>query len=365
MRTAWSLGISLLLVGAGYAVVTHPPAAWVHGDEARFVIPIPWTAERISRVFGLYSSELGPSRSDNAPNIGDTVTVGGRSCMLVGMAGIDIEDGYAFDIDEPVELAITYDPERTTMNTIRVAWDRNGGEGRGSMQIEVEGGALLRTATVTLDRARMAGQGAQGVDIALGNARGEAVICDVRVRRSGTTAAPAPSGLVRLEVTDADSGRPLPARVGLYDATGRLPLPSDDAVMVHRFADHVRRLWVSRRDAWPSESRQIFYVDGSYEARVPAGTYDVVVTHGPEYRAHRGTVEVSAGESALAAVALDRYADLPSQGWISGDAHIHLPRDIVDDDAVLMQVAAEDIHVSNLLQMGNISGGSLSATGLW
>ena len=356
MRATWSLGISLLLVGAGYAVVAHPPAAWVHGDEARFVIPIPWTAERISRVFGLYSSELGPTRSDNAPNIGDTVTVGGRSCMLVGMAGIDIEDGYAFDIDEPVELAITYDPERTTMNTIRVAWDSNGGEGRGSMQIEPEGGALLRTATVTLDRARMAGQGAQGVDIALGNARGEAVICDVQVRRSGTTAAPAPSGLVRLEVTDADSGRPLPARVGLYDATGRLPLPSDDAVMVHRFADHVRRLWVSRRDAWPSESRQIFYVDGVYEARVPAGTYEVVVTHGPEYRAHRGTVEVSAGGRALAAVALDRYADLPSQGWISGDAHIHLPRDIVDDDAVLMQVAAEDIHVSNLLQMGNISG---------
>lgn len=355
VRANWSSASFFLLIGAGYAVIPLGTETRPHGDEARFVKRIPWTAERVPSVFGLYTSEIGLARSDSAPNVGDTVTVAGRPCMLIGLAGIDIEDHYAFDIDESVELAVTYVPERTTMDAIRVAWDRNGGEGRGFIRIEPEDGALFRTATVTLDRARMAGQGARGVDIALGNSRGEAVICDLRVRRSGTTAAPSPLGFVRLEVTDADSGRPVPARVGLYDATGRLPLPSDDALMVHRFADHVRRLWVSRRDTWPSENRQVFYVDGSYEGRVPAGTYEVVVTRGPEYRVHRGTVDVSAEGRARVAVALERYTDLPSQGWISGDTHIHLPRDRVDEAAVQIQVAAEDVHVGIILQMGNIS----------
>ena len=103
--------------------------------------------------------------------------------MWVGVVGLDIDDGYAFDIDEPAELAITYVPERTTMSEIRVAWDQSGGEGRGSTRLEPESGAPFRTATMTLDRARLAGQGARGVDIALGNSRGEAVVCDVKIRR--------------------------------------------------------------------------------------------------------------------------------------------------------------------------------------
>ena len=356
VRSNGSIAISLLLIGAGYAAAPHLPVARPHADEARFVKPIAWTADLIPNVFGLYSSEIGLTRSDLAPNIGDTLTVAGRSCMSVGVVGLDVDDRYAFDIDEPAELAITYVPARTTMSEIRVVWDQSGGEGRGSTQIEPDPGAPFRTATLTLDRARLAGQGARGVDIALGHPRGEAVICGVEIRRSGTTPPRPPSGLVRLEVTDAATGQPIPARAGLYDATGRLPLPSASAVMVHRFADHVRRLWVSRRDSWPSESRQVFYVDGRYEAQVPAGMYEVVVTRGPEYRAHRATVEVPAGGRAVATVALERYADLPSEGWISGDAHIHLPRDSVDEAAVQILVAAEDVHVGNVLQMGNIAG---------
>ena len=92
---------------------------------------------------------------------------------------------------------------------------------------------------------------------------------------TGPNAAAASSRL-HLEVKDKATGRPVEARVGLYDATGRTPLPSQSASTVHRFGDEIRLLWLNRRTFWPSTNRQAFYVDGTYDASVPAGRYDLV-----------------------------------------------------------------------------------------
>ena len=54
-------------------------------------------------------------------------------------------------------------------------------------------------------------------------------------------------------------------------------------------------------------------------------------------------------------VSLQRYADLPAKGWYSGDAHIHVTRDEVADPQIWGFVAAEDVYVGNLLEMGNIA----------
>lgn len=69
------------------------------------------------------------------------------------------------------------------------------------------------------------------------------------------------------------------------------------------------------------------YVDGEYEARLPVGSYELVATRGPECRGYQRTVEGRADETTDLTVFLERYADLP----------------------------AEDIHVANLLEMGNIA----------
>jgi hypothetical protein len=98
---------------------------------------------------------------------------------------------------------------------------------------------------------------------------------------------------------------------------------------------------------------------------VPAGTYELVITRGPEYRAHRSTFEVKANETANVAVALERYADMPAAGWYSGDAHIHVTRDQVEDLNIWGFVAAEDVHVGNLLEMGNIQNVYFKQPAAW
>ena len=345
----WFLTACLLAAATG-ASMTPAPRLLAHGSEARYVREVDWTPPRIAHTYGLSYSELGLGAYRN--EVG-TRTLGGRECVAGGLIGFDIDDGYAFDIDEPVTLTLTYAPALTTPFT--VVWDRNGGDGLGRAEVEPEAGDGLESVTLTLDRARLAGHGTRGIDIAVGSRDG-LCICGIEVTRSGATDAPAAFGRIRLRITDAATGRPAPARVGLYDSTGRMPLPSGDAILVHRYTDEVRRLWISPRTFWPSPHRQAFYVDGSYEARVPAGTYELVVTRGIEYRVHHGEIEILPDQTSTVPVALERYADQPARGWYSGDAHIHIQRDAVRDDNIWAQVAAEDVHVANLLQMGNMAG---------
>ena len=133
-------------------------------------------------------------------------------------------------------------------------------------------------------------------------------------------------------------------------------MPSEHAISVNRFTDVVKRHWLNRRTMWPSDNRQAFYTNGLYGARLPVGTYELVVTRGIEYQAYRGRVEITEDGTTNVSVTPERYADLPARGWYSGDAHVHLERIRVDDLAVWGQMAAEDVHVANLLEMGNIAG---------
>ena len=336
----WSVACLFAIGGAGLL--------WAHGSEARFVERIPWEKARFTRTLG-----LGRALGLRVRNAIEMKTIDDKSCVLGTLIAFDVDDDYAFDIDEPVELTLTYAPEHT--RAFRVSWDQNGGEGRGFAEVEPEPGTELRRVSVTLEHARLAGRGTLSTDIAVGGRDGLG-LCDIEIVRSGSTKPAGELCALQLEIRDGSTGKKVPARVGLYDATGRSPLPSDQALTVHRFADEVRMVRVRERSFWPTEHRQAFYVDGSYETSLPAGSYELVVARGPEYRLHHDTIEIREGAPSNVTVSLKRYADLPGQGWLSGDGHIHVPRDEVEDYRLWAQMAAEDVHVASLLQMGNISG---------
>jgi hypothetical protein len=322
------------------------------GKEARYIDALPWKVQHVAHVIGLGYSELG---SDASRSHADVQTIGGQSCVVGNAVSFDVDDSYAFDIDEPVDLTLTYVPERTTAEAIVVLYDKSGGDGRGSAEITPQRGAGLQRSTIRLDRARFAGMGATNTDFAVTGRRGIVALCGLEITRTGATKTPTAFGQVRLDIKDAATGRAVPARIGLYDSTGRMPLPSDRAIPVLRFTDEIRRMWLNRRTFWPSESREAFYANGSYEARVPVGTYELVATRGPEYRAFRQTVDVRPNAASNVSVTLTRYDDLPKRGWFSGESHLHLQRNQVGEPAVWAQVAAEDLHLANLLEMGNIT----------
>ncbi len=358
MRHAVATGAATAVAILGVACTDGAPAppqqpASPERREARYIEPVPWHKENFTKVIGLGYPELG-MEMDVAH--AEMRTIDGRECVVGNMISFDVDDDYAYDIDESVDLTLTYAPELTSAASFQVIWDRNGGDGHGRLEVEVEPGAMFRQVTVTLDRARLAGLGAQQTDFAVGTSGATVALCDVSIERSGTTPAPSQFGVVRLTVEDGTSGVSIPARVGIYDDTGRAPLPSEKAIPVWRFIDEVRRHWLNRRTMWPSENRQAFYIDGSYEARLPVGSYELAATHGIEYHAYQGGFDIKAGETTELIAPLRRYDDLPSRGWFSGDAHVHLQRDRVDDLNVWAQIAAEDVHVANLVEMGNIGG---------
>ncbi len=342
--------LPLLTLGVVWLTV-HDATVAGHGSEARYVEVAPWQRDRIPRVLAVSRTELGTPGTRRMLEVRE---IEGRSCLIGAAFALDVDDDYAFDIDEPVTFTLTYATGLTA--PFVVGWDQNGGEGIGvTEELVPEPDGAFASTTLTLDRARFSGRGVRGTDIAIG-ARDGIALCDVAIERSGTTQPPTSFGRLVLDVRDGDGGPEVPARVGLYDSTGRAPLPSERALSIHRFTDDIRLLRVNARTFWPSDNRLIFYVDGNYESRLPVGTYELVVTRGPEYQSHRGTVEIRADETTTVTVPLQRYADLRAAGWYSGDSHVHLMRDEPADDAVWGQIAGEDLYVANLLEMGNVTG---------
>jgi hypothetical protein len=122
----------------------------------------------------------------------------------------------------------------------------------------------------------------------------------------------------------------------------------------------VRRLAARVRDRRPPDrggippSRWMVYANGSYGVSVPPGAYEVIATRGPEYRHLRRRIEVAGSDIADVELRFERWRDLPAEGWWSGDAHVHIAREDGGDEAALSIARAEDLHVANLLAMGNI-----------
>ena len=173
--------------------------------------------------------------------------------------------------------------------------------------------------------------------------------------------APAPAegtaGL-SLAILDAATGEPVPARVELLDTAGKGQIAEDalPIMTAHGRTPITSKLTVTRRFPNPQTGTDQFYSTGQSTLSLPPGRYRLKVWKGLEYRAVSAPLEIAAGEELRHEVKLRRWIDMPKRGWYGADGHIHLPRPTPDANAALHQwMAAEDIHVANLLQMGTAS----------
>ena len=295
---------------------------------------------------------------------GRLVGLDGKVCLEGSSFLFDVDDRYAFDIDETIQMEVEF-YRHAKSASVEVSYEKNGeAEAKVKGQIPAfKDGERTYTTTFSLERARFANRGFLLTDFSIGlggddTGKQGITICSISLKRSYATVVPKEFGNIVLEVVD-ETGKPVPARVGIYDKTGRMPLPSEDAIAVKRWDEMVRVVGIApdlKIIPWPVPNRSGFYVNGSYRAKLPVGQYELVVAKGPEYRLIRRNFAVEGDRTRAIKVDLKRWDNLPAKGWYSGDNHIHYVRHDKDDDPnLLLFTQAEDVHVANILQMGNIA----------
>lgn len=353
---AWSLFALCAL-----AAVT----AFAHGPHPLGKEDLNWTSDpSIKRTLAMNIDFHGGDWFVIWRQPGRVETIDNRECLVGPYFFFDVNDELAFDIDEEVTVEVLVDRRRT--DGFNLSWDQAVRPTAQEIRLSPDYEDPWETVTVKLDRARFANRKYEGTDFAIGalgakqpqpeGVNGELAVCQVKVSRSNATEPEnAASGTLALAVND-EQGEPTTVRFGLYDASGRSPLPSDAAVTLNPFAAPFRQ-WplISTIAGWPSPGRYVSYVDGRYAAAVPPGSYDLVIVKGPEYRLLHRKLEIRSGAQTDISVQLERWVDMPARGWYSGDDHIHVARpDQSLNPQILAFTSAEDIHVANLVQMTNV-----------
>ena len=366
MRTGTPLKQFTLYLALFTCALILPRFAGAHERHPMALQELNWQAENIKRVFALAEDFQAGAliKIWNMP--GQVEDVEGRSCLVGPYFIFDVDDDFAFNIDETVTVDLLFDAGQT--EGFIISYDHASDSPQAStLMLDGEGGQRWQWVSVKLERAGLANRRHGHTDLGIAapgavlfydtQASHGLVLCDIKIVREGRQEAePVPTGTLSLHIRDGAGGAAVPARVGLYDAQGRMPAPGEQALVVPRFTDRVRQVPVRRGfEFWPAGKGYAFYVNGGYEARVPAGRYHLVVGRGPEFRIHTQDVEVDANGRTRVEMALQRWIDMPAQGWYSGDAHIHIERDRDANPLIHALLSAEDIHVANLLQMGNLA----------
>ena len=366
MRTGTPIKQFTLYLALFTCALILPWFAGAHERHPMALQELNWQAENIKRVFA-FAEDFQAGALIKIWNMpGRVEDVGGRRCLVGPYFIFDVDDGFAFNIDETVTVDLLFDSSRTDGFIISYDHASDSPQARTVMPDRGDG-QRWQWVSVELERAGLANRRHGHTDLGIAapgavlfydtQASHDLVLCDMKIVREGRQEAePVPTGTLSLHVRDGAGGAAVPARVGLYDAQGRMPAPGEQALVVPRFTDRVRQVPVRRGfELWPAGEGYAFYVDGDYEAQVPAGRYRLVVGRGPEYRIHTQDVEVDADGHTSVEVELQRWTDMPAQGWYSGDAHIHIERDRDANPVIHPLLSAEDIHVANLLQMGNLA----------
>jgi len=151
----------------------------------------------------------------------------------------------------------------------------------------------------------------------------------------------APAQALRLGVRD-ENGAPTIAAFTIRDDLGRLyPNPAKRLAPDLFFQPQVYR-----------ENGDIVLV--------PAGTYTVTASMGPEYHPQTKQIEVTDTGATEVSFAMERWIDPPKYHWYSGDHHVHAagcshyqnPTEGVRPDDMVRQIQGEKLNVGAVLTWG-------------
>jgi hypothetical protein len=164
--------------------------------------------------------------------------------------------------------------------------------------------------------------------------------------------------VLSIEIRDG-SGKPTPVRVRLLDASGAPPKTagaragSETALGIPEAAISVLYGRNDFAEGFQLQPEGSFYVDGAFHLTVPPGKYTIELSKGHEYTRQTATLDAAPGKKLARTFRMERWIDMPARGWYSADDHIHLRRSERENPLILRWMAAEDVHVGNILQMGD------------
>lgn len=170
-----------------------------------------------------------------------------------------------------------------------------------------------------------------------------------------TVATPEPARLLLTALCD-ENDEPTPAMIRLtWKTNGRDRMPSN-AVAIEPLMDRQGQPR-SRRDArLPGDWGGPYWcIPESFDMEIPPGEWEIIIRRGVEHIPIRETFTVDSGQLVEKVYRIERWVDMPRRGWYSGDEHVHARMASDADAAILMAWArAEDIHVSNVVLMGDV-----------
>jgi hypothetical protein len=167
-----------------------------------------------------------------------------------------------------------------------------------------------------------------------------------------------PTGTLKVTIVDAATGLATAAVAGVYAPDNQLMVPADALRFDDGGAYYTSGQARPNVQAhyWPGSSKQhkVFFTAGQFSLTLRQGNYVLIAGKGMEYLPVRKSVAVRAGATESQWVVLNRWIDMPARGWYSGDGHVHYERrDREADRRLLLWASAEDVHLVNVLRMGD------------
>ncbi|MCC7337572.1 MAG: CehA/McbA family metallohydrolase [Pirellulaceae bacterium] len=201
------------------------------------------------------------------------------------------------------------------------------------------------------------------------------------------TCAAEPQAKIQFNLLDIPSGKLVPAMVCIRDLQDNsVRLPPDGRIMqrvsqtdefyrgVEYEADNPDWIGPARKTLGKGDNNDRSYVyeelpslpfwhepvlyqtQPTFSITLEPGRYQISVARGMEYIPVTKSFTVTSQDQQHT-LKLERWVDLPKQGWFSGDVHVHHPTtEKVHRGFLLRYAEAEDLHVVNVLEMGHHRG---------
>jgi len=163
-------------------------------------------------------------------------------------------------------------------------------------------------------------------------------------------------GRLKLTVLSDDTGQPAPAMVRLmWHTDGQARQPANGVEFAPQF-DKQGKASGARNANLPGSLKETFWcVPGPFDMALAPGEWQIGVRRGVEHEAVFRDVTIRPGETVEQTLRPKRWVDMRKRGWWSGDDHVHC-RILSDKDGrnLMAWIKAEDIHLGNVVKMGDI-----------